>query len=175
MRAAPIGAWFAEDPQLVIDQARISAEVTHAHPDGKTGAIAVALAAAWMVSEYESNRSANYGVIEFVLAHLPQTETYWRLKKALTVPLQMSPLTAALILGNGSQVVSSDTVPFALWMTCRHLADFPEALWQAARCHGDIDTNCAIVGSLLSLGLGSEKIPEEWLLAREPLTSRLPR
>lgn len=47
MRAAPLGAWFAEDVPRTIEQARLSAEVTHAHLEGQTGAIAVALAAGW--------------------------------------------------------------------------------------------------------------------------------
>jgi len=40
MRAAPIGAYFADDCERVVYEARLSAEVTHAHPDGQTGAAA---------------------------------------------------------------------------------------------------------------------------------------
>src|SRR6185436_8927796 len=48
MRAGVIGAYFAEDPaQIIVEQARLSAEVTHTNPEGMAGAIAVALAAAW--------------------------------------------------------------------------------------------------------------------------------
>ncbi|MCA9071301.1 MAG: ADP-ribosylglycohydrolase family protein, partial [Planctomycetaceae bacterium] len=47
MRAAPLGAWFAEDVERTIEQARLSAEVTHAHPEGQAGAVAIALAAGW--------------------------------------------------------------------------------------------------------------------------------
>lgn len=169
MRAAPIGAYFADDLAKVISEARKSAAVTHAHEDGQTGAIAVALAAAWIVDQFDSTKPPSLRMIEFVLAHLPQTETYWRLKKALTLPLELSPKTAALILGNGSQVVSSDTVPFCLWCTCRHLTDYPEALWQAVSVHGDMDTNSAIVGSLVSLATGPSGIPPEWLESREAL------
>lgn len=173
MRAAPIGAYFADDLAKVISEARKSAAVTHAHGDGQTGAIAVALAAAWIVDQFDSAKPQSMRMIEFVLAHLPQTETYWRLKKALTLPLELSPKTAALILGNGSQVISSDTVPFCLWCTCRHLTDYPEALWQAVSVHGDMDTNSAIVGSLVSLATGRNGIPAEWLESREALKLQL--
>jgi ADP-ribosylglycohydrolase len=173
MRAAPIGAYFANDLQILIAEARKSAAVTHAHADGQTGAIAVALAAAWIVDQFDASKSSGMSMIEFVLANLPQTETYWRLKKAPTLPLELSPKTAALILGNGSQVVSSDTVPFCLWCACRHLNDYPEALWQAVSVHGDMDTNCAIVGSLVALATGREGIPAEWLESRESLNLRL--
>ncbi|MES2597576.1 MAG: ADP-ribosylglycohydrolase family protein [Verrucomicrobiota bacterium] len=175
MRAAPIGAFFAHDLQRVIVEARKSAAVTHANEDGQNGAIAVALAAAWIVDQYDSARPPGMRMIEFVLAHLPQSETYWRLKKALTLPLEISVRTAALILGNGSQVISSDTVPFCLWCVCRHINDYPEALWQAVSVYGDMDTNCAIVGSLVALATGREGIPAEWLESRERLDLQLPK
>ena len=47
MRVAPLGAYFADDLDEVVAQARASAEVTHAHPEGQAGAIATAVAAAW--------------------------------------------------------------------------------------------------------------------------------
>lgn len=169
MRAAPIGAFFAHDLQRVIAESRKSAAVTHAHEDGQNGAIAVALAAAWIVDQYDSALPPSMRMIEFVLAHLPQSETYWRLKKALTLPLELSVKTASLILGNGSQVISSDTVPFCLWCVCRHINDFPEALWQTVSVNGDMDTNCAIVGSLVAIATGREGIPAEWLASRETL------
>jgi ADP-ribosylglycohydrolase len=169
MRAAPIGAYFADDLQAVCDHAKRSAVITHAHPDGQTGAIAVALAAAWIVMQGPKTGAGSYELIEFVLAHLPTTETYWRLKKALTLPLTMHPATVACILGNGSNVVSSDTVPFSLWCTCRHLDSYEDALWTAASVYGDMDTNCAIVGSLVVLANGIESIPREWRESREYL------
>lgn len=169
MRTAPIGAYFADDLQLLTTNARDSAKVTHAHEDGQTGAIAVALASAWIVTQRNTSNPPGFEMIKFVLANLPQTETYWRLKKALTLPLELSPKTVALILGNGSQVISSDTVPFCLWCACRHLDNYSEALWSAVSVHGDMDTNCAIVGSLVALATGREGIPAEWLQSREPL------
>src|SRR5262245_57447126 len=47
MRVAPLGAYFADRPLAEIaEQARLSAEVTHAHAEGIAGAIAVAVATA---------------------------------------------------------------------------------------------------------------------------------
>src|SRR5512136_1913632 len=46
MRAAPIGGFFAGDPVRAVSEARLSAVVTHAHPEGQAGAMAVAAAAA---------------------------------------------------------------------------------------------------------------------------------
>jgi ADP-ribosylglycohydrolase len=169
MRSAPIGAYFADDYGRVIDEAKASAEVTHAHPDGKTGAVAVALAAAWMVREGKPTAKAGHALIGFVLEHLPQTETYYKLMKALEVPFTSTPKTAASILGNGGKVIASDTVPFCLWCAARHADNYTDALWATVVGLGDRDTTCAIVGGIVASGKGRDSIPEDWLRAREPI------
>lgn len=169
MRVAPIGAYFAEDLNRVIAEAKASAQVTHAHPDGQTGAMAVALAAAWMVRDRAHARQTDQALIPFVLEQIPQTETYHRLKRALELPLELSPRTAASVLGNGSQVICSDTVPFCLWCAARHPTDYQAALWTTVSGLGDRDTTCAIVGGIVALRAGRESIPPEWLKAREPI------
>ena len=42
MRVAPVGAYFCDDPAKVVKMATASAMVTHAHPEGIAGAVAVA-------------------------------------------------------------------------------------------------------------------------------------
>lgn len=167
MRAAPIGAYFADDYDRIITEAKASAEVTHAHPDGQAGAVAIALAAAWMVHEQKMDAKPSHSIIEFVLEHLPHTDTYYRLKKAIEMPLEISPRTAALILGNGSGVIASDTVPYCLWCAARHPNNFEEAMWTTVGGLGDRDTTCAIVGGIVALSAGRGSIPEDWLKARE--------
>jgi ADP-ribosylglycohydrolase len=169
MRVAPIGAYFADDLDRVVAEAKASAEVTHAHPDGQTGAIAVALAAAWMVQRREDTTKADHALIRFVLDQIPQTETCDRLKKALELPLELSTRTAASMLGNGSQIISSDTVPFCLWCAARHATDYTAAVWTTVSGLGDRDTTCAIVGGIVALSAGRESIPADWLKAREPI------
>ena len=77
--------------------------------------------------------------------------------------------SAVEVLGNGSLVVSYDTVPFALWCAARYLDDYEEALWATVSGLGDRDTTCAIVGSIVAMAVGREGIPEAWARAREPL------
>ena len=72
-------------------------------------------------------------------------------------------------LGTGQRVISSDTVPFALWCAARHLASYAEALWTTVAGLGDRDTTCAIVGGIVSLSAGAASIPEEWSSATEAL------
>jgi ADP-ribosylglycohydrolase len=44
MRVAPLGAWFADDVEQAAHQAALSAEVTHTHPEGVAGAVALGVA-----------------------------------------------------------------------------------------------------------------------------------
>jgi ADP-ribosylglycohydrolase len=170
MRAAPIGGYFADDYDRVVLEAKLSAEVTHAHPDGQTGAAAVALASAWMTREYRAGTNDGFGLVEFILGRIPQTETFHQLKKALEVPLTVHPTTAAKALGNGTRVIASDTVPFCLWCAARHPGNYAEALWATVTGRGDRDTTCAIVGGIVALSAGRDSIPVEWLKARESIS-----
>jgi ADP-ribosylglycohydrolase len=170
MRVAPVGAYFAEDLDAVIREARASAEVTHAHPDGQAGAIAVAVAAAIAarMGEGLAPRSGR-DLLEAAHGATPAGETRTGLAKALDLPLDYAVATAASVLGTGQRVLSWDTVPFALWCAARHLDDYEEAMWVTVSGLGDRDTTCAIAGGVVALSAGEGSIPAEWIAAREAL------
>jgi len=172
MRVAPIGGFFADDLDEVCRQARASAEPTHAHPDGQAGAIAVAVAAA-IASQMGRGLRARSGeaLLAEAFARTPPGATKDGLAKAAALPLAYDPRTAVAALGNGSQVISSDTVPFSLWCAARHLGEFEEAMWTTVSGLGDRDTTCAIVGGVVALAVGHAAIPRAFLDAREPLDS----
>jgi ADP-ribosylglycohydrolase len=167
MRAAPIGGYFADDLEAACEQARRSAEVTHAHPEGQAGAAGVAVAAARAYGGCSDPKQ----ILEAAADFTPDGETRAGIVEALRLPLGSSVRTAVDALGNGSLVISQDTVPFALWCAARHLAHFEEALWATVSGLGDCDTTCAIVGGIVSLAVGREALPSEWLAARESLAT----
>lgn len=164
MRAAPIGAFFADDLDAVVKHARASAEPTHAHLDGQAGAIAVAVAAA-----LAARKTNGAELLERVVAHTPNGATRDGLEKATQLPFSYDVRTAVAALGNGSQVISSDTVPFALWCAARHLDDYEAAMWTTVSGLGDRDTTCAIAGGVVALAVGIDGIPAGWRAAREDL------
>lgn len=169
MRAAPLGAFFSDDVEEVIREAGLSAEVTHLHPDGKAGAIAVALAAAWIVENSDQRDRDARDMIAFTYEKTPDCDTRRGLKKALELPLSSPSDAAAVVLGNGHKIISSDTVPFCVWNAAKHLGRYEDALWSTVGCFGDRDTTCAIVGSLVALSVGEAGIPRSWIEAREDL------
>lgn len=169
MRSAPIGAYFAGDLERVIAEARTSARPTHAHPDGQAGAIAVAVAAA-IAAEMAAGARPRSGpaLLAAVTAATPPGDTRDGLQRALELG-PCKPRAAAAVLGNGRRVISSHTVPFAIWSASRHLDDFRAAMWHTVVVGGDIDTNAAIVGGIVALTVGRDGLPADWLARREPL------
>jgi len=76
MRAAPIGAYFADDVAAAAEHARNSAEVTHAHPEGQAGAMAVALASAWAWTHREREAPGlGAELLEWLVNALPPSDT----------------------------------------------------------------------------------------------------
>jgi ADP-ribosylglycohydrolase len=170
MRVAPVGAYFADDREAVLEQARRSAEVTHTHPEGIAGAIAVAVAAAcaWNWRE-DSSVPDQRAFLDNILRFVPDSVVGERIRHARNLAPDASVRLAVSALGNGVGLSAQDTVPFALWCAARHLDDYEAALWLAVSALGDRDTICAIVGGIVALYTGEQGIPVEWLRAREPL------
>jgi ADP-ribosylglycohydrolase len=170
MRVGPVGAYFADDLAVAVENARASAEVTHTHPDGQAGAIAVAVATAMAYQTRDlSADKARSQLIEAVLDNTPDGPTQGGLMAIGRIGLECSLESAVYTLGNGSNVISSDTVPFCIWAACRHLRNYEDAMWETVLALGDRDTTCAIVGSIVAMAVGSEGIPKDWIAAREPL------
>jgi ADP-ribosylglycohydrolase len=169
MRVAPLGAYFAEDLDTGLPgESVLSAAVTHAHPEGKAGAIAVAVAAAmaWRLREQPKDRAATE-LLKAVYDRTPDGETRRGLARAQALSFSTSPQIAGRILGNGSAVTAPDTVPYAVWSAAKHLDNYKEALVCTVTGDGDCDTNCAIVGGIVALYGGRESIPPECREARE--------
>lgn len=175
MRVAPLGAFFADDLDKVTEQAIVSADVTHAHPDGRAGAVAMAVATAmaWRTRGLDADQ-AQRELFDEVLARTPESHTLERLRISQNVPLTASIPLAVTRLGNGSKISSQDTVPLCVWLIRRHLRDYEEAMWQTVSALGDRDTTCAIVGGAVRLSAPDDTFPQVWLTHREPLTGHPP-
>lgn len=170
VRAAPAGAFFADDLNAAAKQAALSAEVTHAHPEGIAGAIAVAVAAAvaWQLRDTRPLPEPQK-FLEMVLARVPLSQVRRRLSKAAELRSDTALESAVAALGNGSEISAQDTVPFAVWCAAGHLDNYEEALWFTANAGGDCDTNCAIAGGIVVMCSGPASIPPAWLHSREKL------
>lgn len=166
MRVAPLGAYFADDPEECAHNAELSSQVTHAHPEGIAGGIAVALAACFAARTREGHEEGD--ILSYVLPFVPAGRVRESLKRAQALS-SATPTKAATELGSGYAVAAQDTVAFCLWCAARNLDDYEEALWETVEGLGDRDTTCAIVGGIVAARTGARGIPEEWRQNREPL------
>jgi len=169
MRAAPIGGFFGGNPSRAVSEAQLSAAVTHAHPEGQAGAIAVAAAAALAAGR---GNVAGRPLIQETLPYVPAGETRNRIAASLEIAAEGFD-EAVRVLGTGWEVSAQDTVPFCLWCAAHCLDDFEEAMWRTVAGMGDRDTTCAIVGGIV--GLSSRQVPAAWIARREPLPAGFER
>jgi ADP-ribosylglycohydrolase len=170
MRVAPVGAYFADDLDAVVENARRAAEVTHMHPEAVAGAIAVAVAAAWAWRVRDSAPLPNGpDFIDLVLPSVPPSEVRRGIRQVRDFSDDMTVDEVVTIAGNGEDVTAQDTVPFVLWCAGQHLDYFEEALWLTVSGLGDRDTTCAMVGGIVAMRTGLEDIPTEWVQSREAL------
>lgn len=192
MRIAPLAGYFAEDDcATVAEQAALASAVTHAHPEGIAGGVAIAVAGAfaWKNRDRRVDPAVKQAMFDEVLKHVTQGEVRQGIEKAAslkfepatqpavrlldhgmrTVAFDTSIETIVRTLGNGSRISCQDTVPVCIWIAARHMDDYQTAVVQTIRAGGDIDTNAAIVGGIVSLATGRNAIPADWLAEREQL------
>jgi ADP-ribosylglycohydrolase len=168
MRVAPLGAFFADDLDKVVEQAALSAVITHSHPEGVAGAIAVALAAA-LAWRHKMSPISPHEFLQRICEKTPMSEVHLGIVKALALLENSTVEQATSALGNGVRVSAQDTVSFCLWAAALHLSNYQEAMWATVAGLGDRDTTCAIVGGIVAMSAGVENIPPSWIECREPI------
>lgn len=172
MRIAPLGAWYADDPEQATHQAEISSYTTHQHREAVVGAMAVAAAAS--LAAATTGPPAPAELLDGVIALVPRSAVGAGLRRARDMLDYGDAGTVAAVLGNGRRTSAHDTVPFALWSAARSLGDFEQAFWVTAQAGGDVDTTCAIVGGIVAAGKAGAP-PADWTARTEELPDWLPQ
>ncbi|NEY36696.1 ADP-ribosylglycohydrolase family protein [Streptomyces sp. PRKS01-65] len=172
MRIAPLGAWYADDPEQATHQAEISAYPTHQHREAVVGAMAVAAAAALAAAPDGPPRAE--ALLDGVIALVPKKSAVGAgLRRARDMLDYGDATTVAAVLGCGRRTTAHDTVPFALWSAARALGDYERAFWTTVQAGGDMDTTCAIVGGILAAARAGAP-PAAWVERTEELPDWLP-
>ncbi|MBT2388915.1 ADP-ribosylglycohydrolase family protein [Streptomyces sp. ISL-1] len=166
MRIAPLGAWYASDPEQATHQAEISSYTTHQHREAVVGAMAVAAAAA--LAANPAGQPGPAELLDGVVALVPRSAVGAGLRRARDMLDYDDAGTVAAVLGSGRRTSAHDTVPFALWSAARSLGDFERAFWTTAQVGGDVDTTCAIACGVVAAGKSGQP-PAAWLEQTETL------
>ncbi|MGP3982801.1 ADP-ribosylglycohydrolase family protein [Streptomyces sp. KR80] len=171
MRIAPLGAWYAGDPEQATHQAEISSYITHQHREAVAGSMAVAAAAALVADP--KGCAGPEALLDTVIELVPRSAMHAGLRRARDMLDYGDAGTVAAVLGCGRRTSAHDTVPFTLWAAARHLGDFTGAFWTTAQVGGDVDTTCAIVGGVVAAAEAGAP-PREWQEHTEPLPAWAP-
>ncbi|MEV5431867.1 ADP-ribosylglycohydrolase family protein [Streptomyces sp. NPDC052701] len=172
MRIAPLGAWYADDPEQATHQAEISAYPTHQHREAVVGAMAVAAAAAFTAAP--GGPPGAEALLDGVIGLVPARSAVGAgLRRARDMLDYGDAATVAAVLGSGRRTTAHDTVPFALWSAARALGDYGQGFWTTAQAGGDVDTICAIVGGVIASGKAGAP-PAEWVRRTEALPGWVP-
>ena len=156
MRAPVLALFFANDRAALLDAARDSARITHAHPLGIDGAVLVASAAQALLE----GRSARE-VLDVVHSACKMAEMKQRLDAVtcwITDAKPRSPRETAAKLGNGIAALTS--CPTALYVALLHLsAPFEDMMRFVIECGGDVDTLGAMAGAFWGIANGASGLP----------------
>ena len=172
MRAPVVGLFFAGRPEALVEAARVSARVTHAHPLGEAGAVLIATATARAAL---GERGASVAEAAAAACTLEPFQTRLRVSLDwLASTKTMAPPTPAEVrqhLGNGISAPASCVT--ALYCALRFIdAPLAELLAFVAALRGDVDTIGAMAGAIWGAANGVAGLPES-LLSRLEQRDRL--
>lgn len=168
-RVTPLGAFYGDDLETLTEKATLSAAVTHAHPDASHGALAVALATAYLWQRKAFKKAFDRDeFFETLLARLPKGRISKLLRLAKELPKDVSAQRAVELLGSGARFQSRDTVPLALWIIARQPHSYEKAVREAIDLATDRESVAAIVGGAVAQSCGYGGFPAGWRQRREP-------
>jgi ADP-ribosyl-[dinitrogen reductase] hydrolase len=155
MRAAPIGLYYHNDLNKLLEVAMVDASITHNALEPKIGSVAVALATALLV-----NGNSKDEILSEVINVLPDSLLKEKLQLVVSL-LENSTAPAQALAQIGSSGYVVETVGAAFY--CVAATDnFKDAVIMAVKAGGDTDTVAAIVGALTGTYYGLEGIPDEY-------------
>jgi ADP-ribosyl-[dinitrogen reductase] hydrolase len=151
MYCAPLGAFRAVRPQLLVAEAPALSAITHWDERCRTACLAVTLAVAALVRG-ERHRTAVERAVETVLDREGGEELEYLVAEAGRArPLDGPDMGFTLFTAGIGLQVAAEGVPFE------------EALRYVVSLGGDTDTNAAVTGGLLGALHGREELPGAWL------------
>lgn len=167
MRAAVIGAFFADDRARIDAYLRAQTELTHSDPKALVGARAVAYLAAWTVRDDLVGRP-DAEKLQAILRSAARGDEEWddlasSLHRAAVGNVTTEGFADSLGLSRGVTGYVYHTVPVAVFAWYRNFGDFEATLRDVMDCGGDTDTVGAIAGALAGTVTGESGIPDDWI------------
>lgn len=165
MRVAPVGLACHRDLDTVIDLARRSAAVTHAHELGQQAAALQAAAVARLATGPGPGEWAEpERFVEELRSAAPAAEFQERLDVLGSLA---SASSAEVVAAVGNGITGTEAVPAALAAFLAFPGSFPDVIERAVTLGGDTDTIASMAGALSGAFLGAAPVPEHWVARLE--------
>ena len=159
MRVAPIGLYFADSRDDLLEVARASSVLTHGHDAAIEGAAAAALLVALALQD-ASPEEMHAEVAGACRGRSRDFDACWAKVPTL---LDAEPGVALAEGGLGESWVAEEAVASALWCVWRAEGDYKKAVLLAANTDGDSDSIACIAGSIAGAMHGTSALPQPWL------------
>ena len=194
MRVGPLGAYLAphyhgdeenwsegshlcDFEKRIVAEAALQAEVTHCHPEGIAGSIAITTLSHNVTDALIRGHIVDPNMPQIYYQNLLRLtlkgQVWDGIAKARDLPYDMPIGKVIQILGNGQHVTCQDTVPLCCYLVIKHLALnrespdlYEKAIIETSMAFGDVDTNCAIVGGIIGIVCPP---PEKWSQFCKPM------
>ncbi|MDP2605068.1 MAG: ADP-ribosylglycohydrolase family protein [Deltaproteobacteria bacterium] len=168
MRVTPIALAYYENTADMLEAARESASITHAHKLGIEGAALQAIAVTLLLREPPELRVSGSALTEVLITHANDAGASIYVDKLRSVKELLPkapPFEVVSRVGHG--IEAYEAVPAALYCFLKHSTSFSEAVRLAIRLGGDTDTIASMTGALSGAYLGESAIPSNWLRGLE--------
>lgn len=160
MRVAPVAVVATSVPEAA-ELGRRSAEVTHAHADGRHGA-ALQASAAYLALHSDTEHLLDADAFLVDLTDVVPSASWEQKLAGVRALLAREASTEEAVETLGHDISALGSVPLAVYAFLRH-AEAPEAAIRfAIRCGGDTDTVAAMTGALAGARHGYGGLPASW-------------
>src|SRR5262249_42063500 len=155
----PIACAFHDNLELLAALAEEATGMTHAHPLGRAGGVAHAVAIAHVVAQKWEHVDATSLLAAIVQQRAVRDTALAAKLKAVHSLLEREAdsADAAHVLGNG--VLADEAVPLALFAFLRWAPDFTSVVTNTILAGGDTDTTAAMSGALCGALVGEAGLP----------------
>ena len=171
MRAAPVGLFFFDKPQILIQAAHDQGRITHKDPRSSAGAVTIGAAVALVLQgekinpeSFISSLADQAGTIDHGFASELKKLVHWLSlppEEAVTF-ISQAGLNAEYIDDGEWKGISAFVISSVLWSLYAFLRS-PDDYWQtictAIEVGGDVDTIAAMAGAISGAYLGIGAIP----------------
>jgi len=162
MRVAPVGLWYAGQPEDVAEMAALSCRITHRNIVAIDGAVTIAYAISLLSTADDCGKS----LINILIKSVKSSEFKAKLQDvdfALKSGLGID--EAIQLLGNSE--AAAEGVPLALFIFLSSPRDYANMVLSAANATGEVggdtDTIACMVGALSGAYNGISNIPPPWV------------